>query len=38
MNAIIVYTADEFQKVYRQLGNERGTWIVWVDKMGGLDS
>ncbi len=37
MNAIIVYTADAFQKAYKQYGNQRELWLVWVDRTGGFD-
>lgn len=34
MNAIIVYTCDDFFKAYRNLPS--GTWLVWVDKSGAV--
>jgi hypothetical protein len=37
MDAIIVYNQNEFFKVYRQRGNERGLWIVYADRLYCLD-
>lgn len=36
MNAIIVYTANEFFKAYRSLAKD--TWLIWVDKSLSIDS